>query len=208
MLFKINQIMFVLYQWEYQYKFGLMQDNFHMDNGCKISNYKMGWCEIMSVSINELFEMLSCDNDPQTQDQAIQEAKNIRFFSIFMQPIEDQSVWENCAKIIASKSDEELSIYLYDMFYWLQDMNWPGFEIIYKRIKNMPVKVIIGTYIYCVKKAMQLEDEEWQKYLSGFIENQEIYNLLPEEIQKLMKTHYDAFWGRHPDIFDDVTADE
>ena len=55
---------------------------------------------------------------------------------------------------------------------------------------------------------MQLEDEEWQKYLSGFIENQEIYNLLPEEIRKLMKTHYDAFWGRHPDIFDDVTADE
>ena len=63
-------------------------------------------------NINELFEMLDSDNDAEVQAAGIEEAKQIQYFSILFQPVENKSVWQNCAKIIAAKSDSELHEYI------------------------------------------------------------------------------------------------
>lgn len=46
----------------------------------------------------------------------------------------DKNVWNNCAKILSDKSDEELSPYLPELFRWLKDLNWPGAICIYDRL--------------------------------------------------------------------------
>ena len=92
------------------------------------------------MEIDQIFEMLSWDNDKETQLRGIEEAKQIKHLSVFLQPIESKLIWENCARVLISKNDKELQLYLVSMFKWLQDMNWPGADYIYDRLKNMPKK--------------------------------------------------------------------
>lgn len=125
----------------------------------------------MDIGIDRIFEMLSWDNDEKIQAQGINEAKKIKNISVLIQPIESKSVWENCAKVLASKKDEELKIYLIDLFKWLQDMNWPGADIIYNRLKHMPIKQIEMAYRFCLSLAKQTEDMVWERVLVDFYNN-------------------------------------
>lgn len=83
-----------------------------------------------------------------------------------------------------------------NMFEWIKDMNWPGAFDIYARIKRMNVDCIMENYIYAIKIALKYQDINWLDYLSGLIENPEVYKLLPEEYQKLMTKYYNDF-GRN-----------
>ena len=84
------------------------------------------------------------------------------------QPIESKSIWENCAKVLISKEDQELNLYLISMFQWLQDMNWPGAELIYERLKRMPMHYIKTAYTICLSKADYTGDVTWKKILINF----------------------------------------
>ena len=88
----------------------------------------------------------------------------------------------------------ELKKYMNNMFEWIKDMNWPGAFDIYARIKRMNVDCIMENYIYAIKIALKYQDINWLDYLSGLIENPEVYKLLPEEYQKLMTKYYNDFW--------------
>ena len=90
--------------------------------------------------------------------------------------------------------DNELKKYMNNMFEWIKDMNWPGAFDIYARIKRMNVDCIMENYIYAIKIALKYQDINWLDYLSGLIENPEVYKLLPEEYQKLMTKYYNDFW--------------
>ena len=91
----------------------------------------------MNYSIDDIFDMLSWENTNEVQTQGISEAKKIKHISVLFRPKESKSIWENCAIVLASKSDDELSKYIVDLFEWLQDMNWPGADIIYDRLKKI-----------------------------------------------------------------------
>ena len=77
----------------------------------------------MAYSIDEIFAMLSWDSSEELQKIGLDEARKVKHLSVFLQPLESKSVWENCAKVLIEKSDFELERYLVDMFKWLQDMN-------------------------------------------------------------------------------------
>ena len=93
----------------------------------------------MCIGINHLFKMLSSD-EQDIQQQGLDEAAKVSYLSIFMQPSEGKDLWESCAKVLANRTDEELEPYLIQMFGWLQDANWPGFDIIYDRLREIPAK--------------------------------------------------------------------
>jgi hypothetical protein len=157
----------------------------------------MGWgVIIMSIDINQLFEMLSWNRDEQTQKKGVEEASNIKYLSVLIQPIEDKSIWENCAKVLAKKSDKDLELYLMYLFKWLQDANWPGFEIIYNRIKKMPALIIISAYSCSIRNAIKIDDDIWLDYLSGFIDDRDLRMLLPNEYRILMRDHNKNFWKK------------
>ena len=62
----------------------------------------------------------------------------MKSINVFLQPTDkyhNQNVWENCAAILAKRSDEELSYYLVELLEWLQDLNWPGALVILDRLK-------------------------------------------------------------------------
>ena len=102
----------------------------------------------MAIEIDKLLKMLKCDQDEKTQKRAIEEGKKVKHISVFFQT-GHKNIWDNCAKIIASHSDKELKIYLRKCLEWLQDANWPGYDVIYNRIK-MFVLYIYSTYIGAV----------------------------------------------------------
>lgn len=125
----------------------------------------------MSIGIDQIFEMLSWTNDKSIQAQGVEAAKKIRNLSVFLQPIESKAIWENCAKVLVSKSDRELEIYLIDLFRWLQDMNWPGADLVYRRLKDMPAEHTETAYNISVSMADRTGDSVWKKVLSDFKNN-------------------------------------
>ena len=146
--------------------------------------------------IDYVMDLLDWNNSAEKQMQGIKLAREIKCINVFLQPglPYGKSVWNNCAKILSERTNEELSPYLIDLMEWLQDMNWPGAFDIYARIKRMNVDCIMENYIYAIKIALKYQDINWLDYLSGLIENPEVYKLLPEEYQKLMTKYYNDFW--------------
>lgn len=122
----------------------------------------------MVLDIDQIFEMLSWNNDNEMQIKGIEEAKKVKHLSVFLQPIESKSVWENCAKVLISKSDEELALYLVSMFMWLQDMNWPGAYLIYDRLKIMPKEFTDMAYKISLSAAVETGDTMWEYALRDF----------------------------------------
>ena len=119
-------------------------------------------------SIDRIMEMLSIDNPIEIQNRGIELAANTRFLSVFIMPIEDKGVWENCARIIANKSDTELQLYFFDLLEWLKDMNWPGAYIIYDRLLICNDETIKDAINYCLNIATQTGDIPWHQVLLDF----------------------------------------
>ena len=122
----------------------------------------------MAMGIDQIFDMLSWNNEEEIQRQGIQEAKKIKHLSVLFRPIESKSIWENCAKVLVSKEDQELDFYLIPMFEWLQDMNWPGAELIYERLKRMSVEQLETAYKISLSMADRTGDVVWKRVLIDF----------------------------------------
>lgn len=128
----------------------------------------------MAISIDKIFKMLSGKSNENDQTKGIEEAKKIKHLSVLIMPIESKSIWENCAKVLISKNDEELKLYLFELFNWLQDMNWPGAYLIYNRLKCMPFKDLEHAYSVCLEKAKKTNDNPWIQALKDFRKEQQM----------------------------------
>lgn len=68
--------------------------------------------------------------------------------------------------------------------------------MIYNRIKKMKPDNICSDYSYCITMAKKQNDESWLDFMSGLIENPQIYEKLSREHQELMSKHYKNFWQK------------
>ena len=124
---------------------------------------------------DEFYERLSWGNPEEVQKSAIEEAMSIKNLWLFIQPMvlpNSKAIWENCAKIIAQHSDNELEPYLSQIFEWLQDLNWPGAVIIHNRLLDMDEQMRTKQLAYSQKQAQAANDDEWLfnlKYLQDKI---------------------------------------
>lgn len=124
----------------------------------------------MVYTIDEIYDMLAWDSG--MEEKGIEEGKKLRNLYPFIQPNvpgKSKSVWENCAKIIVSKTDEELKPYLFSLFEWLQDMNWPGAMEIFDRLSKIPFDVLEIYYQMSVKEAKKTKDNVWLMILKDFL---------------------------------------
>ncbi len=150
----------------------------------------------MIVDVNQLFEMLLSNNE-EVQKRGLEQADKVKYLSIFVLPTEGKALWENCAKALSNKTDEELEPYLISILDWFKDANWPGFMIIYERLKKMPAKMLAHPYQIAVTIAQETRQDEskmWLTYLAGLITNQELLEFLPLDQQKLLKKYYKKWW--------------
>ena len=140
----------------------------------------------MEVSIDKIFEYLSWKNSNEIQKLGLELASNINNLSVLIMPIENKSIWENCAKILTSKSDEELRPYFVELFEWLKDMNWPGAYLIYDRLICVTTEFFLPAYQYSLSVAKQMQDRAWEMALKDLL-IEYVFNLLdwhmPLEIQ-------------------------
>lgn len=144
----------------------------------------------ISTEIDELFEMLSWDSD-----EGAEKGKNVKHLSIFIRKT-GKDTWENCAKILVEKSDEALKPYLLSLLEWLEDANWPGFILIYNRIKSMLAELIKSEYSYTINKAKKLKSKNWIINLAGLARNKELYESLERKERKIIKKvfHKEKDW--------------
>lgn len=120
------------------------------------------------VNIDYIMELLDWNNDAEQQQEGIRLAREVKCLNAFLQPGAPYSkrVWENCAKILAERTDEELSWHLLSLLEWLQDMNWPGAFCILDRLKEFEKDKRFDCMLKISrKKARLLQDEVWEENL-------------------------------------------
>lgn len=144
-----------------------------------------------SLNMDQLYAMLSCENSESEQKKARIIASKLKMLYPLFQPIEDKSVWENCAIVIAEKPDEILDNYSFLLLKWLQDMNWPGAFIILERLKKYAkVERLVSAVNVCVKEAVAKDDEMWLYWLSGLLDNEKLKSSISENSLTLLQKHY------------------
>lgn len=148
----------------------------------------------MSIGIDELFDMLSWRSDEETQRRGIELAKHTQCYSVFLQPhglTHDKDVWENCAKILSEYPDEILKYCTLEMLEWLEDMNWPGAEIILDRLIKFTDTSFLATFIpYCVRAALARDQQGWLGNMSELLKNVNLETTLPKDIFDVLYVRY------------------
>lgn len=121
------------------------------------------------INIDYIMDLLDWNNSIEKQEQGIEMAKDVKCINVFLQPgsrYYGKNVWDNCAKILSARSNEELSPYMIELMEWLQDMNWPGAFCIFNRLKEMKNEQLFQySYTICLKCARALDDETWESNL-------------------------------------------
>ena len=131
------------------------------------------------MSIDEIYDLFMWDASYTDEEYAerekkgIEEAGKLKNLYPFIQPIvvppgKSKSVWESCAKVLVLRSDEELKPFLCLLFEWLQDMNWPGADIIFNRLTQMPFPEIESEFLFSRGWADKTQDEMWRMNLDEF----------------------------------------
>ena len=124
---------------------------------------------------DDFYSRLSWGQPEEIQRAAIEEAGSIQNLWLFIQPMvfpNPKAVWENCAIILAKRTDSELAPYLNQIFEWLQDLSWPGAIIIHNRLLDMEEQMCSEQLSRSQKQAQRENDDEWLfnlKYLQDKI---------------------------------------
>lgn len=121
------------------------------------------------ADITEIMDMIDWHMPSEIQSKGISLARNTETIIPFIQPLtpkHNKNVWENCAVIIAEKSDEDLKPYLVELLGWLQDMNWPGAFCILNRLQRYADNNSLRDAInICIENAKKCRDEVWESNL-------------------------------------------
>jgi hypothetical protein len=125
------------------------------------------------ADINYILQLLDWDSTEAEQQEGLLLARSVKCVSAFFQPagVVDcggKATWDNCALVIAERSDEELTPYIHNMFWWLRDMNWPGAEIILQRLLQFDRRrsTLIVTLRRFITRIVAADDKVW---MYGFI---------------------------------------
>jgi len=148
----------------------------------------------MDVGIDTLFDMLSWNSDAETQKKGIELGKKVKCISVFLQPSgpeHSKDVWENCARILSGCPDDSLKHCMSGLLAWLQDMNWPGAEIILQRLLEFRDAGFLSAFmVRCVKEALACDDQIWLGNMSALIANEGMKDCLPRDIYNVLFSRY------------------
>ena len=121
--------------------------------------------EINMYNIDDIMDMLDWNNSVEIQAQGLKLARNVKTINVFLQPLDkrhNKNVWDNCAKILSDRTDQELTPYLIPLLEWLQDLNWPGALCILERMNTYSDNPSFGFAFHeCMKIAKATDDEVW-----------------------------------------------
>lgn len=152
------------------------------------------------IDIDYIMSLIDWNKSDNEQVDGIKMAEGVENISVFLQPCNEKynkNVWDNCAKILSKRTDDELSPYLVELLEWLQDLNWPGALVILDRLKVFSGEKLKKPFIDLFTYAVDLNNEEglmWLDYLSELLDNEQLKAELPKEIIEKLQEHYQN-WG-------------
>ena len=145
-------------------------------------------------NIDKIMDMLDCNNSVGVQEKGIELAKNVKCINVFVLPKHpgyNKNVWENCAKILADKTDKILNPYLIKLLEWIKDLNWPGALIIINRLKKFyDTEMLSFAVKECIRIASVTDNHIWLENLSELLDNKKLKEKLPEDVLKILKNYY------------------
>ena len=146
------------------------------------------------LDIDTILDMLDWNNDIKIQEKGIEEGKKVHCVEAFIQPYREKNskaVWENCAKILSCKTDEELRPHIHALLHWLEDSNWPGYDIILDRLLKYQDLDWLGFAVKeCVRKAYMLNDRKWLADMQPITEHPGLEENMPSIEFNLLKNAY------------------
>lgn len=146
-------------------------------------------------NIDEIMGLIGWEQPENEQQRGIAMAREVRCLKAFFQPGGShygKNVWENCALIICERSDEELKYYISDMLLWLEDLNWPGAELILERLKRFRKVDMLVMYLnHWVPALDKLEEWAWLSFIAEVLDNPDLGSRLkPNTLQILLSHKY------------------
>ena len=121
------------------------------------------------VNIDYIMSLIDWHKSLSEQDYGIRLAENVESINAFLQPCNknfNKNVWDNCAKILSKRSDDELNPYLVELLWWLRDLNWPGAFCILERLQRFADNTPLNSaFNICLKCAQAMKDDVWENNL-------------------------------------------
>jgi hypothetical protein len=136
-------------------------------------------------NIDEIIALLDWNRDSVDQEKGLVLARDVECIKAFFQPSGrnyGKNVWDNCAVIICERSDAELNYYILDMLLWLEDLNWPGAELIQQRlIRFCDVQMLAMWLNSVVPQLYKLGMRSWLFFIAPLLENSFLVEKLNSE---------------------------
>ncbi len=130
--------------------------------------------------IKRLINMLDWNNDSSIIAEGMRNLESIdrskMHHLLFMENV--KNTWENCAKVIVARDIKDLFDIIPQLFEWLQDPNWPGYPLIYKKLLDAANEDVFHGLDISIKKAADTKDADWmgslKRLYSAFCKGKQI----------------------------------
>ena len=146
------------------------------------------------MNIDAILRLLDWKQSEENQIKGLRMAKEVQCIKAFFRPITQwasKGLWDNCALVIAERSDTELKPYAQEMLLWLEDMNWPGAEIIQQRLLRMEdddtIKDIAAHIDDRVSAFVALQKTDWLWPIAQLLTNRKIRSALKEKTLRCLE---------------------
>lgn len=95
--------------------------------------------ELQKSIFDYLEDLDASESSPDAQEEAVRiltsyVATSIPSIELLIRPFAWKDVWNNAARIIVAQTDTALERYIPQLLIWLTDINWPGADLIFKRL--------------------------------------------------------------------------
>ena len=145
------------------------------------------------INIDEIMQLIDWKRSNQEQREGIIMAQDVSCLKAFFRPIGpgySKSVWENCAIIICKHSDEELEPYIVEMLLWIEDLNWPGAELIQHRLLQFCKIDMLAVYVNSMVPALEkLSKNYWLTSIAELMQNTALKNSLDSKVRQTLCTY-------------------
>ena len=141
------------------------------------------------ADIAEIMDMIDWHMPSEIRIKGVSLARDTETIIPFIQPLtpeHNKNVWEGCAKILIDRRDRDLTPFLIPLLEWVQDENWPGFDLILNRLRHVEPTILIRPYSYCLIKAKETDDIMWIYYLSLISRDTPLFDLLSNDQKEIV----------------------
>ena len=140
----------------------------------------------MNQQKEKILEMMDWNSSIQSKRKALAMAFEQEDLCFLILPKHHFQSWEFCANIFFLLSDEELQPYLFLLFQWLEDLNWPGAEKIELRLLETNPEVLCAPLEQVIEKANQERKFYWIENLARFWGMSPLTKLFTKDTMELL----------------------